>query len=48
MTTYVRNGKLVVETIDGRTVDIMRREEEKKQENKEPQGMAKLYTMMSG
>ena len=34
MTTYVRNGKLVVETIDGRTVDIMRREEEKKQENK--------------
>ena len=30
MTTYVRNGKLFVEIIDGRTVDIMRREEEKK------------------
>ena len=26
MTTYVRNGKLFVEIIDGRTVDIMRRE----------------------
>ena len=30
MTTYVRNGKLFVEIIDGRTVDIMRRGEEKK------------------
>ena len=30
MTTYVRNGKLFVEITDGRTVDIMRREEEKK------------------
>ena len=29
MTTYVRNGKLFVEITDGRTVDIMRREEEK-------------------
>ena len=30
MTTYVRNGKLFVAITDGRTVDIMRREEEKK------------------
>ena len=30
MTTYVRNSKLFVEITDGRTVDIMRREEEKK------------------
>ena len=30
MTTYVRNGKLFAEITDGRTVDIMRREEEKK------------------
>ena len=29
-TVYVRNGKMFVEIIDGRTVDIMRREEEKK------------------
>ena len=36
MMTYVRNGKLFVEIIDGRTVDVMRREEEKKEENKEP------------
>ena len=28
MTTYVRNGKLFVEIIDGRTVDIMRREKQ--------------------
>ena len=48
MTTYVRNGKLIVEIIDGRTVDIMRREEEKKAEDKEPKGMAKLYTVMNG
>ena len=33
MTAYVRNGKLFVEIIDGRTMDIMRREEEKKEEN---------------
>ena len=29
MTTYVRNGKRIVELIDGRTVNIMRREEER-------------------
>ena len=28
MTTYVRNGKLFDEIIDGRTVDIMRREKQ--------------------
>ena len=44
MTTYVRNGKLVVEIIDGRTVDIMK--QEKKRE--EQQGLAKLYTIMHG
>ena len=47
MTTYVRNGKLFVETLDGRTVDIMRREEERNKENKEPKRMAKLYTIMN-
>ena len=34
MATYVRNGKLIVEIIDGRTVDMMRREEERNQETK--------------
>ena len=29
MATYVRNGKLVVEILDGRTVDIMKREQRK-------------------
>ena len=48
MTTHVRNGNLVVEIIDGGTVDIMRREEEKTQENKNTQGIAKLFTMMNG
>ena len=43
MTTYVRNGKLFVEIIDGRTVDVMRREDERYKENKEQNGMAKLY-----
>ena len=47
MTTYVRNGKLIVEITDGRAVDMMRREEEKKEEIKEPKGMAKLYTVMN-
>ena len=47
MATYVRNGKLIVEIIDGRTLGIMRREEEKKEENKEPKGMAILYTIMN-
>ena len=44
MTTYVRNGKLFVEIIDGRTVDVMRREDERYKENKEQNGMEKLYT----
>ena len=48
MTTYVRNGKLFVEIIDGRTVDIMRREDERNKENKEQNGMAKLYAIMNG
>ena len=30
MTTYVRNGILIVEIIDGRTVDIMKREKSNK------------------
>ena len=34
MTTSVRNGKLFVEIIDGRTVDIMKREEVKREEIK--------------
>ena len=33
MATYVRNGKLIVEIIDGRTVDIMRREKQKDEGN---------------
>ena len=33
MTTYVRNGKLSVEIIDGRTVDIMRREKQQDKGN---------------
>ena len=33
MTTYVRNGKLIVEIIDGRTVDIMRREKQQDEGN---------------
>ena len=33
MTTYVRNGKLVVEIIDGRTVDILRREKQQDEGN---------------
>ena len=44
MTTYVRNGKLFVEIMDGRTVDIMRREDERNKENKEQNGMADFYT----
>ena len=44
MTTYVRNGKLVVEIIDGRTVDIMKQEKERE----EQKGLAKLYTIMNG
>ena len=48
MTTYVRNGKLIVEITDGRAVDMMRREEEKKEEIKEPKGTAKLYTVLNG
>ena len=46
--TYVRNGKMVVEITDQRTLDIMRREEERDKENKEPKGIAKLYTIMNG
>ena len=48
MTTYVMNGKLFVEIIDGRTVDIMRREDERNKENKEQNGMARLYAIMNG
>ena len=33
MTTYVRNGKLIVEITDGRTVDIMRREKQQDEGN---------------
>ena len=33
MTTYVRNGKLIVEIIDGRTVDSMRREKQQDKGN---------------
>ena len=33
MTTYVRNGKLIVENIDGRTVDMMRREQQRDEGN---------------
>ena len=33
MTTYVRNGKLIVEIIDGRTVDILRREQQQDEGN---------------
>ena len=33
MTTYVRNGKLFVEIIDGRTVDFMRREKQQDEGN---------------
>ena len=33
MTTYVRNGKLIVEIIDGRTVDMMRREKQQDEGN---------------
>ena len=33
MTTYVRNGKLIVEIIDRRTVDIMRREKQQDKGN---------------
>ena len=44
MTTYVRNGKLFVENIDGRTVDIMKQEKERE----EQKGLAKLYTIMHG
>ena len=46
--TYARNGKMIVEITDQRTLDIMRREEERDKENKEPKGMAKLYTIMNG
>ena len=46
MATFVRNGKLIFEIIDGRTLDILRREEEKKEENKEPKGMATPYTII--
>ena len=46
--TYVRNGKVIVEIADQRTLDIMRREEERDKENKEPKGMATLYTIMNG
>ena len=44
MTTYVRNGKLFVEIIDGRTVDIMKQQKERE----EQKGLAKLYTIMHG
>ena len=33
MTTYVRNGKLFVEIIDGPTVDILRREQQQDEGN---------------
>ena len=33
MTTYVRNGKLIAEITDGRTVDIMRREKQQDEGN---------------
>ena len=33
MTTYVRNGKLIVEITDGRTVDMMRREKQQDEGN---------------
>ena len=48
MMTYVRNGTLTVEIVDGRTVIYMRQEEERNKENEEPKGMAKLYTIMNG
>ena len=47
-TVYVRDGKMFVEIVDSRTIDIMRREQEKTVENTEPKGMATLYTVMSG
>ena len=37
MTTYVRNGKLIVEILDGRTVDIMRREKQHDEANRQKQ-----------
>ena len=33
MRTYVRNGKLIVEITDGRTVDMMRREKQQAEGN---------------
>ena len=33
MTTYVRNGKLILEIVDGRTVDIMRGEKQQDEGN---------------
>ena len=33
MTTYVRNGKLIVEITDGRTLDIMKREKQEDEGN---------------
>ena len=48
MTNDVRNGELVVEIIDRGTVEIVRREEEKNVENKEPKGMVTLYAVMNG
>ena len=45
---YVRDGKMFVEIVDARTLDIMRREQEKTVENKKAKGMATLYTKISG
>ena len=44
---YVRDGKMFIEITDKRTIDIIRQEEENK-ENTEPKGMATLYTIMNG
>ena len=39
---------MFVEIVDARTIDIMRREEEKKVANKEPTGMTNLYAITKG
>ena len=43
-TIYVRNGKMFVEIVDTRTIDIMKQEKERE----EQKGLAKLYTIMNG
>ena len=41
---YVHDGKMIVEIVDARTIDIMKQEKERE----EQQGLAKLYTIMNG